>query len=1135
MMKNKFSLLSCILSAALMTVVSCSRIEELSQVSPFTVKAVKPVFEGTKTTLDNNSVEWVKGEDALNVFDAEGHSIGKFVADESGAVVSFTCAVPNPGTGEPEYAVYPYCEDAECSAEGVISSVLPSLQNGDISSAMYAARNEGGLFAFAHLCSVAKLTVPIDTGIDYFDISSESAGLSGDVEISFSGNTPSIQSATADYVRTNVDYEDGEAICYVSLNPTVGKAFSFSFHRVDDAVATKTVTLTNAFSCGVIKDLGTARNLEFIPGVLPDIHVDVMISGPYKAGLPINIAGTGFVQGDEILFGSFDGTSVTYYDAKSVTITAEGVSFGAHVYDQVVGKTVKVYVRRDGQCRIVSNDITIIEPEVGDGYIPDQTFCNELCLKNSAINSLVLPLGLFDVAQCAALTSCDGSNGGITIDWSNSTDWTGLELFPNIGNTPEYRQTDENNGLLIKAWYSQELVNADFSNWEAPCQLRLNNSAKLETLVAGPNMLGMELNESKSLKTVDLHKNRYAKKVELAGCSNVSTLDIRRDQSDDNYLPLSSVDFRNLTGIAANATILIDSYAFNHQNNSECAYWSQIEQLWREKGATIKVYDALNIDHLLGTVPHYLENPSALSNKVLIGSDSGEETQMTGYNSSSAINVQTPSVSVSPAGGLFGMGVEMDPFFHTYSFYPLGRDAGISLSDWDNVYVPRIRDMQIQRFRVMVQPHWYEPSEGNYTFDSKEMNGLYKVLDVAQETGADVTLVLWGCPISATLLNNDYTAGSAFRHYLADDGSNWVTATGNPQKFAVSIANLLKHLIDVKGYTCVREFTPYNEPDGNVVIKTDAGVPIDFDSDYPGYRNTVNALKARFDDYGLSSKVGLNLSDNTDDSTRGNKFLNYCATDFGGSNGIAKMFNTHCYIMGYETPNSAIKTWEESNVSRSNGKPHFIGEVGSNQVVGASRQRDINEYRRGVHLARVVANLLNGGAAGASYWILFDERYTATDQFNQYQRLGLWTYIDSDAFYGQYTSGGQTYDDRTGKPSGNFACRPQFYAFSLMTRFIRKGSYVYPLDLQDDFIAGTAILGPDGKWTYLFANYSGTDKSYNLSNGNSGGMNNCEIFKYNQGHPGNGQQIQAEAVLKADGNALKVFVPSNSVLVLHQN
>jgi alpha-galactosidase len=137
-------------------------------------------------------------------------------------------------------------------------------------------------------------------------------------------------------------------------------------------------------------------------------------------------------------------------------------------------------------------------------------------------------------------------------------------------------------------------------------------------------------------------------------------------------------------------------------------------------------------------------------------------------------------------------------------------------------------------------------------------------------------------------------------------------------------------------------------------------------------------------------------------------------------------------------------------------KKHLVGEFGSNQTVGASRQRDIDRYERGVLMARLVLNFFNAGASGVSYWSLFDQYYGRDEM----QQLGLWRYVK-----GAYRS-----DTTFDKIHRDYQVGPQYYAYSLLTRFIRPGAEVYPLRLGNDFAAGTAFKEKNGTWTYVFAN-----------------------------------------------------------------
>ena len=72
------------------------------------------------------------------------------------------------------------------------------------------------------------------------------------------------------------------------------------------------------------------------------------------------------------------------------------------------------------------------------------------------------------------------------------------------------------------------------------------------------------------------------------------------------------------------------------------------------------------------------------------------------------------------------------------------RNDGAKAEDWDRIVVKRVKEMGLQSLRVMVMPQWYEPKNDNpdaskidwhnFTFNSVEMQSLYKVLDIGTRT-----------------------------------------------------------------------------------------------------------------------------------------------------------------------------------------------------------------------------------------------------------------------------------------------------------------------------------------------------------------------------------------------------------------
>ena len=103
----------------------------------------------------------------------------------------------------------------------------------------------------------------------------------------------------------------------------------------------------------------------------------------------------------------------------------------------------------------------------------------------------------------------------------------------------------------------------------------------------------------------------------------------------------------------------------------------------------------------------------------------------------------------------------------------------------------------------------------------------------------------------------------------------------------------------------------------------------------------------------------------------------------------------------------------------------------------------------------------------------------------------------------------------------------------MLTRFIRSGAEVYPIEIPEEFCAGTAIKNTSGKWAYIFANAVDKEKRINLFNRYVKEGSTYRVYRYVQtALPKGDSQILPER------NNLKVMdrltdtLPANSVVVI---
>lgn len=356
---------------------------------------------------------------------------------------------------------------------------------------------------------------------------------------------------------------------------------------------------------------------------LTGIEIEEMVSATVMAGEPstITIKGGDFDElTDHVWLGWNDADTLAVEEVNnpSLEIRRTRISFGIHCYSAAKEKTVNVYLKRDGYKMMkISGDIQVTTPTIQDGFIPDQQFYADLTIKNPSVIAMTNSCGLIDVAQAKVLEREPNPGEGIwpfDISWALSGDWRGLELFESLGTNYMDYQNEKTEGMNVAAWYSQAIVEADFSNWVAPVKLRMDNCRSLKKFVCGPNMFGATLENCPSLEYIDMHLSNKATWLYTTGAS-IKYLDIRHCQAGEpevDYWPnceSGSIQFGE-GSIQSDALIKIDSYyLYRHYVDNA---WIRIYEAWK-KGATIEVYSCINIDEKLGTVPAYADDPNALS------------------------------------------------------------------------------------------------------------------------------------------------------------------------------------------------------------------------------------------------------------------------------------------------------------------------------------------------------------------------------------------------------------------------------------------------------------------------------------------------------------------------------------------
>ncbi len=455
---------------------------------------------------------------------------------------------------------------------------------------------------------------------------------------------------------------------------------------------------------------------------------------------------------------------------------------------------------------------------------------------------------------------------------------------------------------------------------------------------------------------------------------------------------------------------------------------------------------------------------------------------------------------------VYAIGTELDPHFFSHNVGRTGTNESGSWTcteeDWAIVQ-QRVAEMGLKRIRVMLLPGWYVISKDNaedgiYDWNTETMQSLYKVLDLAMDNGMDVNITMWGIDTgTAAFMRNDYS-------------SDWVTtpAEGMGELFMNCFADCVKYLIEEKGYSCINEVTLFNEPN-SLYVGNDA---------HDEYAELCRIMHGVFQDKGIRDKVKFNLSDDARDPV-------WMAKTLVNLEGVVDVVNSHSYVYGdsydvdsatsnrdmsnedicYNLASYNLSIWKEMREGYEN-IPHIWGEFGTQNGIGSHQTLDKYSPERGLDIARIALNFFNMGSQGASYWVLFSQYYGKSGT-EQIMDMGLWGFADE-----------------------GYACRPVYYSYSMITRFVHKGDTIYPLTSDDGEIVGVAFRNGDD-WSYCVVNNGDEAKKVSFVN-MDGTPQTLNRYVYDENNvPTDNQVIASNGSITTNGRVLTDVVEGRTFVI----
>lgn len=401
-----------------------------------------------------------------------------------------------------------------------------------------------------------------------------------------------------------------------------------------------------------------------------------------------------------------------------------------------------------------------------------------------------------------------------------------------------------------------------------------------------------------------------------------------------------------------------------------------------------------------------------------------------------------------------GNGVQWDP----YEIYV------ISDEDWQKLY-SRLDVMKPQFIRMM---HGISGKSSDGQLDEEAgFDHLKHLLDYCQSRDVTVMFGDWG--------------GS-----LVDPKARTIN-----EPLLKNSVEYLDFLVNKKGYSCIKYFNLVNEPNGSWSQTN---------GDYELWCRAVQFFWSEMIRLGLDSKVKMAAPDVAIWTDRETHWICNAARDLSESIGV---FDIHTYPSKC-TVNSGeytdiIKAYKKASLPDSK---IIMGEIGFKYIkeedaaYQAENQRRaevlshasledsqmfVYDYMYGTDMADALFQTINAGYSGCVAWMLDDAMH-----FKEPGKLKIWGFWN---IFG---------DERFG--AEHEVVRPWFYSWSLLCRYLPKGSDFYAVDVSGREAIKAIAAVHDGKRTIAVVNVSKEEILVRISSDNGfADLDSAKKFVYGDG------------------------------------
>ena len=414
------------------------------------------------------------------------------------------------------------------------------------------------------------------------------------------------------------------------------------------------------------------------------------------------------------------------------------------------------------------------------------------------------------------------------------------------------------------------------------------------------------------------------------------------------------------------------------------------------------------------------------------------------------------TITISPEvvnAGYIGNGAEWDPYDEAESW-----GASVSDEDWETLY-KRLDFMKPQYVRCMINSpfRYYDPVTCTYD-KTRNIASISRLLKYCTER-------------NITVMYGEYNPPT----WDMKQDQKWVDMS----------VDYLNYLVNDLGFSCIKYFVIFNEPDGNWASTN---------GDYEVWKQMLFRFHQKMEEYpGLTEKVMLAGPDVVADYKNGASaydtegWVKQAVTD---ADSLIGLYDVHAYPGQHEVRSgqySDILSRYKRHIPE--GKKIVLGEAGykywrtADSLLMAEYNRRVEghpftkgsdcnmlcyDYFYGLDMPLLAMEVMNAGYSGLAVWVLDDAMHSSGDsgKTEDVKIWGMWNILGEEVF---------------DKPEEE-QIRPWFYTWSLMCRYFPAGTD----------ILGTAVASEDkdiyvvagayqGKLTLALVNVGDKDKTVRLS------------------------------------------------------